>query len=352
MHTDLVTGDQLLEIACDESGAEGENHIGANTDVFAHASVKMSVDAAADCIQQIRAEIRSPAQEYKANHLLRQKHRAVLSWLLGPSGPLTEAGHVYLIDKKYFVVTTVVGQLLANGTQNAPRVLGQDRHAAEVAVTLYREGLRKVGDAYWQAFLEAANDLMRTKNRQGAALPVDSFFHMVERMRLAGAGEPLDGILDLLAKTQPRAEQLRAQLLADATRFPVLDPLIPAVIQTVAYWSERGQPVSIVHDEQAAFTAERVAQIQEMFENMHQTFPRRSPPGRLASLRLVDSRSDARVQVADFLAGVARKIAEDELNSRGNSELTALLRPYVDSSSLWADPRSWSLLAPEPNDRS
>ena len=70
------------------------------------------------------------------------------------------------------------------------------------------------------------------------------------------------------------------------------------------------------------------------------------PGGRLAGLRLVDSRSDARVQVADFLAGVARKIASDELNRRGDAELTGLLRPYVDASSTWGDERSWSLLGP------
>ncbi|WP_410574362.1 hypothetical protein [Amycolatopsis sp. cmx-4-61] len=42
-------------------------------------------------------------------------------------------------------------------------------------------------------------------------------------------------------------------------------------------------------------------------------------------MRFVDSRSDARVQVADFLAGVARRIAYDDLNGRGDVRLTGLL---------------------------
>lgn len=63
-------------------------------------------------------------------------------------------------------------------------------------------------------------------------------------------------------------------------------------------------------------------------------------------MRLVDSRSDLRVQVADFLAGVARKLASDELAGRGDAELVALLRPYVVPSSIWGNDRSWSVLAP------
>jgi hypothetical protein len=56
---------------------------------------------------------------------------------------------------------------------------------------------------------------------------------------------------------------------------------------------------------------------------------------RLAGVRFVDSRSDARVQVADFLAGVARRIASDALNGRGDPRLTGLLASFVDKDSVW-----------------
>jgi hypothetical protein len=64
-------------------------------------------------------------------------------------------------------------------------------------------------------------------------------------------------------------------------------------------------------------------------------------------VRLVDSRADHRVQVADFLAGAAWRIAADELRGRGDTELTALLRPYIDPYSIWADDVSWSQLGPK-----
>jgi hypothetical protein len=100
------------EIACDESGYEGEKLIGGTTDVFAHASVSMDAQAARECIQELRDRIRSPALEYKANHVLRSKHRAVLTWLLGPTGPLLDHAHVYLVEKSFLIVANVVRLLV------------------------------------------------------------------------------------------------------------------------------------------------------------------------------------------------------------------------------------------------
>jgi hypothetical protein len=68
----------------------------------------------------------------------------------------------------------------------------------------------------------------------------------------------------------------------------------------------------------------------------------------LDGLELVDSRRDPRVQLADFLAGVARKIASDELNGHGDPALTALLRPYIGTASVWGDAASWARLGPRP----
>jgi hypothetical protein len=91
----------VREIACDESGYEGEKLIGSTTRLFAHASV--DVPDPAEVLAELRSRIRSPATQYKATHLLRAKHRAVLSWFLGPDGPVLGNGHVFLLDKADFV---------------------------------------------------------------------------------------------------------------------------------------------------------------------------------------------------------------------------------------------------------
>lgn len=79
-------------------------------------------------------------------------------------------------------------------------------------------------------------------------------------------------------------------------------------------------PVTLVHDRQNALTPGRIAAIVQ---------GARRDGIALAGLRLVDSRDDARVQIADFLAGIARKIASDQLAGSGDPFLAARLAPYV-----------------------
>jgi hypothetical protein len=263
----------VIEVACDESGSDGENLTGGNTDVFAHASVRLGADEAAEVVAEVRRRIRSPASEYKANHLLREKHRKVLVWFLGPDGPLHGGARVHLTDKAYFLL------LRAADAQEAG-----DRDAA---AQLYRHGPRAVGAERWREVLASLTAALRDSVQDGALAPL-------------------------------------------------LDPLVPAVAATVRSWTADGTAVDLVHDRQNALTEEHIAWL-------HEQFPL------LAGVRFVRAGDDARVQLADYLAGIARKVASDELNARGDTELTGLLRPYVDPHSVWADDRSRHALWPEGN---
>ncbi|MFS8104425.1 NAD-dependent protein deacetylase of SIR2 family [Lentzea alba] len=220
-----------MEIACDESGSEGEKLVGGVTAVFAHAGVGLTHSEAASCVASLREMIKSPAVEYKANHLLRAKNRWVLLWFLGPDGPLAGRARVQLVDKRRFLASRVRAEF---GQVSGP--------------------------------LELYNDLLRARGPRGT-----------------------------------------------------LDPLFPAILRAVAQW---GGPVSIVHDQQLSLTVGRIRQLQQL-----------AP--RLKSLTLVDSQYDARVQVADFLAGIARRVAEEELNGRPDLEVIGLLRPFVVGPRMW-----------------
>lgn len=308
----------FLEVACDESGSDGENLTGGNTDVFAHGSVSLSVASAAAAVREIRDRIRSPAEEYKANHLLREKHRAVLEWLLAPEGPIHGRARVHLMEKTYFVVQQAAG-LLLGGTAEAP--------------ALFRAGRGTFGDDDWRAFLQAANRLLRVRDDGD---PVDAFYGTVGALIRAHPGTEAARLLGRLAATRARAVAYRSGFLKGPPLVPVLDPLLPAIVRTAALWSGDGRPVRLVHDRQNMLTPDRIAWIEQA--------ARRAGVG-LAGLRLVVARDDARVQVADFLAGIARSIASDELNGRGDPALTALLRPYVDPHSVWGDARSRARLA-------
>jgi Protein of unknown function (DUF3800) len=339
-----VPDDRPLEIACDESGYEGEKLIGGTTDVFAHASVTMDLTAASECVQALRDRIRSPALEYKANHVLRTKHRSVLTWLLGPAGPLIGRAHVYLVEKSFLIVMNAVQLLLGEPDQAA--------HASDAALAVYRAGRGFDPDA-WRAFLTSANDLMRIKDRQDMTTSVDAFFRAVADLRatstvddFAATYRAADEVLAVLSRARPRAEAFRSALHDGRDHGPAMDPLIPAIVRAVDYWSYDASPVAVIHDRQNTLSGTRVERLAEALRVAGRSA---SALGRVSYLHFVDSRDDPRVQVADFLAGVARKKASDELNGRSDDEITPLLRPYVDSMSIWADDRSWRRLRPSSN---
>jgi hypothetical protein len=114
--------------------------------------------------------------------------------------------------------------------------------------------------------------------------------------------------------------------------------MLPALAETVLFWSRGGQRrVLVVHDEQSALTAGRLRRLQQVladgaqpsvtgFPEVGARAPRLSP---LAGLVTVDSRDDPRVQVADLLAGCARRSGDDG---------DGLLQPFISPTSLW-DPR-------------
>lgn len=312
---------QPLEIACDESGAEGEKLVGGNSDVFAHASVLMDAEAAAAVIAELRVRAPTPADEYRANHVLREKHRAALLWLLGPSGPVLGHVRVFVADKTFWLTGKVTGLLQDDHT---PR-LGLDPLARADAVALYREGRRTFGPGRWAAFLDSFNYLLRAKNGQGITTSVAETYLLIDELRTAHG--PAGDVMRALWKVRDRVEEFRDRLLTDPHVFPALDPLIPAIVQAVTSWGDGRGPVTVVHDRQTTLTDERIAQMRQILG------------GRMAGLRLVVSELDERVQVADVLAGIARKAASDELNGRPDPELTPLLRPYVDPASIWADER-------------
>lgn len=287
----------------------------------------MDAASAAACVGELRVRAPTPATEYNACHVLRGKHRAALLWLLGPDGPVLGKVRVCVTDKLFYVVGKIAGLLQED---HAPR-LGLDPRARPTAVTLYREGPRAFGPERWTALLDSFNYLLRAKNGQGVTTSVEDTFRLVDALR--GAGGQAGEIMEALWRARPRVAAFRERLMADPYVFPALDPLIPAIAGAVRFWSADG-PVTVVHDRQTTLTDERIAQLGQLLG------------GRMAGLRLVDSELDERVQIADVMAGVARRIALDALAGRGDPALTTLIRPYVDPASVWGDERSGDLLIP------
>lgn len=314
--------DNSQEIACDESGWEGANLVAGNSAVIAYASVRLSAGEASAWLGRLGGRPEHTGREFKAAHVLRSARSAVTG-LLTSAGPIHGNALVHLTDKAYFVVGRLLDLILGESTEAASAGLTPDPRLTGWAATLIHEGPQAFGPLRWQGFLGLANAVLRDWKPRRVREPVDDFIDMVES--LSGSGGKLDPILDEISRARPAAYAARERLLEHHVIQPAVEPLISALARTVLHWSRDGGDVSIVHDEQSAMTERRLRRLERQL----------LPPGRALRLRQVDSRTDPRVQVADVLAGVARRIATDELHGHGDPELTGLLRPFVDPASCW-----------------
>lgn len=340
MHTSSpippVLSSEPVEIAGDESGFSGTNMLDPDSRVFSHATVELDLESAARCVAVARRSVPYTGDEFKANHLLRERQRPTLAWLLGPDGPIYGKARVHLVDKTFFVAVRMVDVLIAEPTYAAGTSL--DPVGRAMAFALHQEGPRVFGTERWHDVLLAFTTLMRAKYRSQVEPLTDELFRVLRTNNTSDTGSGGTIVEEVLAG-RTRIEPYLSQVLDERSTLPPLEPLMPALVETALTWGANGRPVSVIHDEQSSLTPHRMAQIELV---LAKAWPRRTGP--LLSLSQVDSRTDPRVQVADLLAGAARRIATNELCGEGDPELPELLGPYIDPSSIWADDGSWARL--------
>lgn len=303
-----AVGGAVVEIACDESGFSGTNLLDAATPVFTQASVDLSTDEAAELVRALRDGSRSSSGEAKSGQLLRGPQAAEA--VAGLLAALRGRAHVVVVDKEYFLVTRIVDLFLSEPTYATGARLARDHRPA---LALYGAG--RAGSRDWGSFLGAFVALVRTTRRHE---PSDRAVARFLRARdsLAGVGGEAEDVLGRLSRTRVRAVVTRLSQ-DDRSIPPPLEPMLPALAETVLFWSAGRRRVLVVHDEQSALTADRLRRLQEVLAHGRDSpgagaqDSRALPVGAspLAGLVTIDSRDDPRVQVADLLAGVARRSA-------------------------------------------
>jgi hypothetical protein len=283
----------FVEIACDESGFSGSNLLDPATPVITHASVDLDPDEATTLIAALRSRFRFSPRELKSGPLLRDPRAGdALHWL---TAALAGRAHVHLVDKEYFLATRVVDLLLAEPSFAAGTRLAQQHRPAAQALYQARHSARPD----WQRFLAAFVALVRIKRRHPPdPRAVDRFF--AARETLAGHHPGARPVLDAL--TRPRVYAILTRLSEDdRTIPPPLEPMLPALAETVLFWSAGHRQVLVIHDEQSALTADRLTRLQQVLAAGAAVSP-------LRGLVMADSRDDPRVQIADLLAGVSRRL--------------------------------------------
>jgi hypothetical protein len=322
-----AVGGAAVEIACDESGFSGSNLLDPSTPVITHASVDLRVDEAVGLIATLRSEFRFSPSEFKSGQFLRSPKAAdALEWFLAA---LTGRANVQLIDKEYFLVTRIVDLFLAEPSYAAGTRLSQEHRPP--ALTLYRVGRSAGSD--WIVFLAAFVELVRIKRRpQPDRSVLERFFQARDALVRHRLGTQAEAVLEGLSRHRVWDVLTR---LCDHDRSipPPLEPMLPALAETVLFWSGGQRQVLVIHDEQSALTAIRLRRLQQILAdgvgsssadaNSAKALGNVSP---LAGLVTVDSRDDPRVQVADLLAGMARRLPDIVDNGP--------LRPFVSPTSL------------------
>ena len=298
----------VVEIACDESGFSGSNLLDPATPVITHASVDLHADEADALI----AALRTGLPELKSGQVLRSpRAHETVAWFLTA---LTGRAHVQLVDKEYFLVTRVVDLFLAEPSYAAGTRLTQTQRPA--ALALYRAGRRMGSD--WDVFLTAFVDLVRTKRRRDPdGGLVARFLAARDGLVRLGLGPRAEAVLAGLDPVRVRAVVTRLTQ-DDRSIPPPLEPMLPALAETVLFWSGGQRQVLVTHDEQSALTPDRLRRLQRVLAD---GWPATESP--FAGLVTVDSRDDPRVQVADLVAGLARRSAE----TGDDGPLTPFLSP-------------------------
>ena len=146
---------------------------------------------------------------------------------------------------------------------------------------------------------------------------MERFFHARDALVREGVGAEAEAVLNQLKPTHAQAVMTRL-MNDDRSIPPPLEPMLPALAETVLSWTGGHRRVLVIHDEQSALTADRLTRLQQVLANDGGTSPANADgtgpslagASRLAGLVMADSRDDPRVQIADLLAGIARRLAD------------------------------------------
>lgn len=330
-----MTATTPLVVACDESGNDGENLLSGRSTVFSHASVTLPLDIAAELMDEIRARTRSQTTELKSKTILQPRHQATAKWLL--SHPSIEgSASVHLTHKKYFVVS----KLFDSTAEELAHEFGYDIYETGAALAganlLFFLAPRSYGPA-WDRLLMTFQHFMRAKDA------VQAQEHLT---RLIGS------MMELLSDEDALARDVLGTVCAGFShlwslsklqlgqgveeRLRTMDPLISAVGAAVHFWgATSGRPVELVHDAAKELTPAKIEWAKQSLAHPEDIAPsRQGLASELTDVRLVDSKDDPSVQVADLLAGIGRIVGESMVNEQQHPLGPSLL-PMVSGASLW-----------------
>lgn len=308
-------GDGPVWVAADESGSSGEDLSNPNG-VFAHAAVRIDDETAAPILAELRRIARATqAPEAKFTQFTKHRRgREVLADALAPGGALAGLVTIGVADKRYLIVTHMIDMLVEEYTHEQGINLYADGKARQLAITLFRDGPRGLGEQ-WEPLIQAFLSLARTTQRGcGDRETVESFFARVDQARSRCHRRSVDHLLDLLMRTRDYADYL---VLAAANRkstwFPSIDPLVTILPMTLSHVFAQHGPVRFLHDEQNVLTPQFLQVCLPLLWHVHPDFAGHVPRSRVAQFWTGRSHDHPSIQIADLAAAAGRVVTESQL---------------------------------------
>jgi hypothetical protein len=339
---------EAVEIACDESGADGENLVQGISRVFAHGSTDLDFEAAAQIIDELQMAVKFTGAELKSAMLLKSTgRREKLLDLFAPAGPMSGRAKVVVIDKPFMAAAKVIDLVIEEAAHAGGLDLYTRGEAKEMAMVLFREGPGAYGQQKWQKLLGDFVSFVRRRQRTGTKTTHAELIQTISHLRRRRRRRVLAVVMDLLWEGREHLEAYRPEADPDpgTAALGTLDPLWPSISATARAWHEvHSAPIRVVHDRQAALTPDAVS---SFLRATSVAWPNMALPVPITDIVQRDSRHDPRVQLADLTAGVGAWAAAKALDGTLSEEVAQRVRPYLIEDSIWGDPTSWSrLVAP------
>jgi hypothetical protein len=312
-----VTG---IDVACDESGFVGGSLFG-GTRVFTHASLHLDPADAAALTDEVRRRTDAGTQELKASRLNRVWAQPVATWLCAADGPLGGRVVVHVTDTRLFGLARLAQVVRADSTPEGWWSAREDPESWDLALRL-DSALGELPATTEREFLLAARDLLWIRRRRRHGATIETWADVVR----ATADRMPDAVgrRFVAGWAAPEAVGRAREYVEAPPASPLSEPLLPAVRWAVHHWSAYGD-VHVVHDEQSVLTPARISAIADELAS--------SCPGRrMAGFTRVDSRDDPRVQLADLVAGVVRRVLEDQLSGGGSPPAVPIAHLVTDES--------------------
>ncbi len=308
----------ITTIACDESGAEGENLMASTHPVFVHGSVNLALDEAQEMYSELKDATRSEASEIMSKTMLLPKNRQALLDLLRK---LDGRANIYLVEKSYFVTATLVSLFVALPALRAGEDLAGNGSGRELADRLHSRAPAALGLERWDALLHVSNQLLRSYTREGTERPTTQpFLYALDEARRHCTDVDLRILLEAIWMARDLAEEYRNE---DTVALRELDSMAGSLVSVSMTWALRlgNAPFEFLIDTYPTLTEDvRTAIVNAAQDSLSLgDFP--LPRGDLRAIHMTDSHLDARVQVADIVAGVGREVARLAMDGTFDDEL-------------------------------